>query len=744
MAMMLRPSRVALALMLFPVTTRSTLAQSPVTDTTARTIIARAIARRGATLAGIDRYHYQAYVKIAARDEAEPAESARSVLVLAEVHSSAYWEHHGLYQETIDARHRSHDGGFGRQLVSVDEIVHLRRNRVDLVSGVDPARSIGATGRPASRRDQSDVIRYSIVSPIATDALDHYDYGVQDTVLVAGHRVLRIAVRPRSETTPLFTGTIDVADSSWDVVAMDLGVDDAVQFPTVSGLRYEQRWTDTGDARAMPTEIRLSGTLHPRVSARWIPRTVAGVHLPEFPRQVSFTQVALLTDFDFDAGARPADVPEYRVVLSDQADTPDSMTWLGPAAVPLDTVERVVWARADSEDRHPGFVPRMGRSLDAVQRLWLGPGSFHFNRVDGLYLGTYHDWHAAPGVVFTTKLGYGWGSHVWQYRVGGRVLVSAAQHLSLGVFYHDETVGWPALAPGSYDPSASALVQHVDPNDYYRERGLTLLAGTKVINFTRFELRYDDARQSTQDTIPGIGFHGSRFPPLPNPPIREGRMRSLSGTLTFDSRQMLKSRGLEYRLSGPSWTRVSLGLEVSAPRLLASDFDFQRYTFQAEHHQPLGGLGSTSITLAGGIASHGAPPQRYFTVGYGIRLLAAEGTGFNTLSRTAFVGNRALLVSLRHDFGRQLFHDSGLPLLRALPATLSLHAGVFWAELKGNTPSAADTMLQTTGKPYREAGFTLGNLTPFLSPFDFAASFTWQLSSYPTNRFRFGLGINGP
>ena len=741
---MLRPSRIAVAFAVLSATARPCVAQTPTTDSSAGAIVAHAIVRHSAMLASIRQYHYQAFVKIAARDDAEPAESARSVLVLAEVKSSAYWEHHGLYQETIDARHRSHDGGFGRQLVSVDEIVHLRRNRITLLAGVDPARSIGAAGRPATRTSQSDVIRYSIVSPVATDALDHYSYAVLDTVSVDGRRVLRLAVLPASETTPLFTGTLDIADSTWDVVAMDLGVNTAVQFPTVSDLRYEQRWADVGDARAMPTEIRLSGTLHPKVSARWIPRTVAGVHLPEFPHQVSFQQVASLSDFDFEEEARPADVPEYRVVLSDRADTPDSAIWLAPTALPLDSVERAVWARGDSEDRHPAFLPRVGRSLDAAQRFWLGPGSFHFNRVDGFYLGTYHDWRAAPSLVFTTKLGYGWGSHLWQYRAGGRVVVSQAQHVSLGAFYHDETVGWPALAPGSYDPSASALVQHVDPNDYYREHGITLLADTKVIDFTRFELRYDDVWQSTQDTIPGLGFHSTRFPPLPNPPITDGRMRSFTGTLTFDSRQLLRSRELEYRLSGTSWTRVSVGIEISDPRLIASDFDFQRYAFQVEHQLPLLGLGNTSLTVAGGVASHGAPPQRYFTVGYGIRLLAAEGTGFNTLSRTAFVGNRALLVSVRHDFGRQLFRASGLPLLRSIPATLSLHAGVFWAELRGNTVTAADTMLVTTGKPYREAGFTLGNLTPFLSPFDLAVSFTWQLSSYPTNRFRFGLGINGP
>jgi hypothetical protein len=150
------------------------------------------------------------------------------------------------------------------------------------------------------------------------------------------------------------------------------------------------------------------------------------------------------------------------------------------------------------------------------------------------------------------------------------------------------------------------------------------------------------------------------------------------------------------------------------------------------------------ITLAGGVATHDAPPQRYFTVGYGRQLLAADGVGFNTLARTEFAGNRALMLSLRHDFGRVLFAGSGLPLVRSIPATLSLHGGVFWVALLGNTPSPADTMLTTAPTPYEELGFTVGNLTPFLSPFDLAASFTWQLSSYPTRGFRLGFGVTGP
>ena len=102
------------------------------------------------------------------------------------------------------------------------------------------------------------------------------------------------------------------------------------------------------------------------------------------------------------------------------------------------------------------------------------------------------------------------------------------------------------------------------------------------------------------------------------------------------------------------------------------------------------------------------------------------------------------MLTVRHDFDRILFARSGLPLVRSLPFTLSVQAGLFWTALVDHPSFAGDSLLTTAPTPYTEVGFSLGNLTPFLSPFNFAATFAWQLSSYATRRFRFGIGLSGP
>jgi hypothetical protein len=213
--------------------------------------------------------------------------------------------------------------------------------------------------------------------------------------------------------------------------------------------------------------------------------------------------------------------------------------------------------------------------------------------------------------------------------------------------------------------------------------------------------------------------------------------------LAFDSRQLTRTRLGEGWMTSGSWTRVAFTVDASAHDVLASDFSFRRYSLHLEHQQRWAAAGVTTVTAVGGIATGFTPPQQYFTLGYGIQVLAAEGSAFNTLSRGEFGGTRAAMLLVRHDFGRLLFAGSGVPVLRSIPATLSLHGGVFWTSLHSALAAPADTLLLSARHPYTEAGFTLGNLTPFLSPFDFAISCTWQLSRYPTHPFRLGLGFTG-
>ena len=63
------------------------------------------------------------------------------------------------------------------------------------------------------------------------------------------------------------------------------------------------------------------------------------------------------------------------------------------------------------------------------------------------------------------------------------------------------------------------------------------------------------------------------------------------------------------------------------------------------------------------------------------------------------------------------------------------------SDFEGKTTFPGDEFLLTAEKPYIEAGFGIGNLTPFISPFNLAVFFSWQISDYDTDGFSWDIGI---
>ena len=667
-------------------------------------IMRRVIAHKQNVLSHLHDYRYGADIKFVVRNKAVPADSPASILVVTESRTTAYWERPDHYQETIVARRQTGNLDPDRNLVSVGEIVNFAKDRIDLR-------------------------KYSVVSPIATDALNHYDYRMMDTTASAsGGRVFTIAIVPRSEASPLFVGVLTVADSSYEVLSIDVGANSALRFTFVSNLRYHQQLADQGGGRWMPAEIRLTGEIR------------LAMPIPGIPGHLSFEHAASLSGFEFDQGNRPRGMGEYRVVVADSADRPDS-SWA--EAIPLTPTEREAWTRIDSIATAPGSVGhRVALGLGAAVFLAANPTFFHYNRVDGAYVGAGGDWGAGPRWVVGTRAGYGFGAKRWQGSVSVSRMIDDDHQIWIGAGAYDQTQHRPAIVSGDYNPTFRNFLSRIDPLDYYRERGARAFVSGKVFRGTRLELSFVDGRQSSLPVTTDYALGLPKARALrPNDPIEGGTLKAVGATAVYDSRPLLRSKGRDYRLRQLVQTRVTASAEVAAHDVLGGDFSYRRYLLRIDRIQRTLNFGVTTITAVGGIATGWVPPQRYFTVDFGKELYTYQPNGFNTLDGNNFSGTRAALLTINHDFDRLLFAKSRIPGVRSLPFTMSVHVGAFWTDFIDHPVNPGDSLLRTAPKLYTEAGFGLGNLTPFLSPIDLAAYFTWQLSAYRTRTFRFGLGL---
>jgi hypothetical protein len=211
----------------------------------------------------------------------------------------------------------------------------------------------------------------------------------------------------------------------------------------------------------------------------------------------------------------------------------------------------------------------------------------------------------------------------------------------------------------------------------------------------------------------------------------------VSSDLTFDSRKLTKLKGKDVTSAQVQYTMLRLGTEFASPKLLGSDFDFRKYYLYLFRRQRLLGLGVASMTLYGGISERQLPPQRYYQIISGSGAVSGRGS-FRTVAEQGFVGDRLLSAYVDHDFRQILFRKSGLPLVKKIPFTMSIHGGAFWTEFANVSPGTGFT---SSPSVYGEIGFGIGNLTPFLSLFNVQLHFSWQLSHYTGNHFTFSWGF---
>ena len=664
----------------------------------AQQIIAEAIARKKDILSQINDYSFDAYNKVVIRNANKP--DSESIWVIAESQSTSYWEQPDKYKEIISARRQTANVPAESVLLAVGELLNFNLDRVTL-AGVD------------------------IVSPTARDAMDHYNYYLLDTLYIDNRPVFVLEVEPKDVYKPLFIGEIQIADSTFDVVNVDVGFTKGVKFTFEGQARYYQRMAHIQGKYWMPTQIGLTADINLR--------------FPGLPSKIRMEFVASIYSYRIDVGHRDGTFDEYEFEVAEEADDADSAAWFARQTIPLTELELHGYRRLDSLSNAPKpFHKQLLRgALAAVFLVTVGNYDlFHFNRVEGPYLGAglnANRW--LPNTRLRLKTGYAFEDESWQYELGLSYRLSERRKLWVGASIKDEVTRCPTvLTKKSYNPTMDALLWKVNPLDFYREKGFKASLSIKPINYTRLKVAYHDFDQSSKSKQTDYSFFRPDAEVRENPPIDEGHLRSVSAVLEYDSRKLIKDKGRDLIGYAPQYVRAEAGVEYASPDLADTDFDFRRYYLSVGILTRLTGLGTTSLSGFAGGSDGILPRQKFFVADYAEPYMSCP-RGFNTFEENNFGGNRMAAVYVDQDLGPYMFRSTGIGLLEKIPFGLCLQGGALWCEFRNQEVDLGRALLMTAPKAYTEVGFGITNLTPFIKPLNFALHFTWQLSDYDTAGF---------
>ncbi|MCX6826125.1 MAG: DUF5686 family protein [candidate division Zixibacteria bacterium] len=663
----------------------------------AQRIILEAIARKDSILAKMKSISFEAYTRMVLRDRKE-TDSVKSIGIITETQSTTYYQWpDDKRKEVIIARRQSANLLPEMNEMALGWFIDLNRNRVGSLS---------------------------VISPTAKDALDYYNYYILDTLNIDGHQVFRLEMEPKSQGTPLFVGTVDIVDSVFAVVGADIGFNKAVQIPNmIKRPHYSLRYACFEKDRWMPVEIHFSFDL--------------AILLLLPPCSVDI--IAALHNYNFDVKF-PDSTFDYAMEIAENVDKIDSTTWDSGQLIPLTENEARGYKRIDSVVKKMSFekiiytiCTKLPMAIFNIKY-----DIFHFNRVEGAYIGISNDWdNIASRLGIHVKTGWAFSGKYWQHNYGMDYTLSKRQRLKVGLEYYDEITRRPTIisSPGG-NPTFVAIVGKADPYDYYLEKGFSAHLETKVITRqATFSVSYKDFNQSSVPNKTDYSLFHSDSHHRPNPAIVNGKYRTVGFAFQWATTELIKNKGKEKKVATLPYTGLRINLEMASPKFIKNDFDFSRYSVWFYHQRRLLGLGLTSAFIYVGASEKNLPPQRYFTLDCAVGIFY-DALAFKTMGEQNYAGNRAMAVYFKHDFGTLLFLKSGLPLIKKIPFSLSVYGGAFWTDFRNHSIQPGDELMAVARKPYREIGFSIGNLPMLLR-----LNFTWQLSHYSTSHFAFNLGM---
>ena len=662
----------------------------------AQKIIAEAIRHKEEILNKINSYSFKAYVKVVIQNRSK---DSANILMIAESQTVSRWEHPDRYKEIILARKQSANIKGAANMLGIGGLMNFNQNRLDFGENL-------------------------VVSPTAKDALDYYNYYLLDTFYIDSQPVFHLEIEPRSSTRPLFVGTIDIADSTYEVVGVDVGFNRAFDMPMVDSLTYSQRYAEFENNFWMPIEIRLGGN--------------ANIPIPGIP-PLSFAYIGTPHDYLFNLVHQEDTFDEFIIEVDKDADNVDSAQWLAGQIVPLTENELSGYKRIDSLERAPKplWKKALMLPLGLLAAATFGENIFHFNRVEGVYLGlATGKSDILPRLDISLKTGWAFRGEIWQNRFGAGYYLSEKRRRKIFFGYEKEVVKRPALMPDSRENATLlSISDKTDPNDYFLEEGFYFGYRTYLSPTIEIATTYKDYLQSSLENSTEFSLFRRSKKHRPNPAINDGRLRSLSFVTVWDTRPLMKNKNHIIKLDAAIYTVVRAGFEYAGPDFMKNDFHYKRYYLSLNHNQRLSGFGQSRIYVVGGLSDGDLPPQRNFMFDHS-GYIFSRPISFKTMGEYNFEGNRAGAVYIHHDFGRNLFESSRIPIIKDIPFAIGIHGGAFWISNKGDNNSEVISYHKVADKAYFEIGFSIGRITPFR----YRLYFTWQLSDYATEKFAITLG----
>ncbi len=648
------------------------LAEDPAVD-----IIRKAIANKHTWMEKLKSYRFDAFTRqVLWRDT--------TIASITEAYTTGFMKSGDTLREVVKQRRQTQNIPSAENFAAVRRIVNFNEDEINLFSY-----SVNSPGGAGITRN------YTFTGPTAPAALDNYDYKLLETLEMHGVEIYNIRMVPKSRLQPLFDGTISIAGGTYAVVGVDVKPNEALTFPFVKNvdLRYRQQFALYDSTYWMPADMRVDGGFS---------ISLVGLSMPG----IKINLVSTIYDYSINPTIPDSILNKPRLVVDSSATAYDSTFWSSNQVLPLTSEEQRAYTTLDStQTLEKQFEPKGPLAMlgEKGTETFLDIVDFRFNRVEGFFFGAHNEFKGISSYLdVNAAAGVGISDQRFEYELGATAFTSKDHRLGAGGEVYSKLDNFPD--EGFYGPliiSLMALIDQNDYRDYYLATGWRLFATADPMRTLHSTLSFISENQSSMEAISYYSLFSSMSAYRPNPPIKEGKLRSIRLDLRFGPE--------ESPLDIISRNALEISAEHTSPAIANSDFEFTRYhelltwnvtTFSRNLLFPP----TLRIRLTSGIGLGSLPPQEMF-------VLDSRSSGyapFGVLRGSTikeFVGDRFIMLNLEHNFRSLPFLLLNIPSFYRNGIEFIVHGSV--AQTWYGTAS-------TSGGWYSEAGFGVGRILDLL------------------------------
>ncbi|MCH9031479.1 MAG: carboxypeptidase-like regulatory domain-containing protein [candidate division Zixibacteria bacterium] len=671
----------------------------------AQRIISRAISRKKEILKAIDNYAFKAYTKGFASYK-QPSDTSFAVAFIAESQSNGYWRQPDDYKEIIVARKQGATLLPEWNTLGVYEIPNFNRDRIQW--GPD-----------------------KLPTPTATDALEIFNYSILDTLFIDSLAIFLLEFEPKEDKPRYFRGTVGIADSTYEVIEID-----------VSRSRQHENGKDSVSSSFQQRFERFEGKY-------WLPVNLnLEVLISSDTTMWKIEQIVGIQEYEINGELPTGLFDRFIVEVAEGADDIDSSDWASRQTIPLTARDKAGYKRTDFlKDSVLENNPTI-RTAYNVYRANKGYKRFlkryhltsltdivHFNSVEGAYLGVgfqYRSWPIGPSFRF--RQGRSTSAGRWNWSAELAYSFSKYYETNLSLMVSD------GIAPIDYmsgrephDATFKTLFFQTDPENYLEEEGWKALLSHRIFPKWKLSLSFADMNQKSINRASEFSFWGTAPHYKENPRVDFGTLREWGASLKFDTRDYIRNGRDVYPGFGWSDTQLELEYQQADSASVGGDFKFKRYMAKLDL-RARNSLGMTRLKVIAGASSGSPPSQRYFRVApdYGHR---STTTRLKTLGDNEFFGDRFLFAGIENEFRLNPFELSQIPVIKNFKGRLLVHGAIAWTDYYTGLPDQIQSYPELRNW-YSEIGFGVSRFLPLGD-----LRFTWQLSAYDTNDFFISWGL---